>query len=169
MRSKRLCRPRGRLAKGTENSDETVYELFEELTGLSLSAPPATKCRTQKLTLIGTCSARKAMFPPTGVMPGTAFEADEWYQNAGKTKHAPSGPANPPRQWANTRSEHGTYANDRPPIIRVISRETGGPRWWVCDHACGEHVALYGCMAEIPGASPSPCDGPPWLACVGAG
>jgi transposase-like protein len=27
---------------------------------------------------------------PTGVMPGTAFEADELYQNAGEKKHAPS-------------------------------------------------------------------------------
>jgi transposase-like protein len=29
---------------------------------------------------------------PTGVMTGTAFEADELYQNAGKKKHAPSQP-----------------------------------------------------------------------------
>ncbi len=27
---------------------------------------------------------------PTAVMPGTAFEADELYQNAGEKKHAPS-------------------------------------------------------------------------------
>jgi hypothetical protein len=27
---------------------------------------------------------------PTDVMPGTAFEADELYQNAGEKKHAPS-------------------------------------------------------------------------------
>ena len=29
---------------------------------------------------------------PTGVMPGTAFEADELYQNAGENKHAASRP-----------------------------------------------------------------------------
>ena len=29
---------------------------------------------------------------PTGVMTGTAFEADELYQNAGEKKHAPSRP-----------------------------------------------------------------------------
>ena len=29
---------------------------------------------------------------PTGVMTGTAFEADELYQNAGEKKHAPSQP-----------------------------------------------------------------------------
>jgi transposase len=44
-------------------------------------------------------------------------------------------PADPPRRRANKRKGHGTYANDRPPIISIISRETGEQRWWVCDHA----------------------------------
>ena len=41
----------------------------------------------------------------------------------------------PPRRRANKRRGHGTYANDRPPIISIISRDTGEQRWWVCDHA----------------------------------
>jgi transposase-like protein len=44
-------------------------------------------------------------------------------------------PTDPPRRRANKRKGHGTYANDRPPIISVISRETGEQRFWVCDHA----------------------------------
>ena len=44
-------------------------------------------------------------------------------------------PADPPRTRANQRQGHGTYANDRPPIISLISRDTGEQRWWVCDHA----------------------------------
>jgi transposase len=44
-------------------------------------------------------------------------------------------PTDPPRRRANKRRGHGTYANDRPPIISLISRETGEQRWWVCDHA----------------------------------
>jgi hypothetical protein len=44
-------------------------------------------------------------------------------------------PADPPRRRANKRKGHGTYANDRPPILSIISCETGEPRWWVCDHA----------------------------------
>ena len=32
---------------------------------------------------------------PTGIRPGTAFEADELYQNAGENKHAPSGSHRP--------------------------------------------------------------------------
>jgi transposase len=44
-------------------------------------------------------------------------------------------PTDPPRRRANKRRGHGTYANDRPPIISVISRETGEQRLWVCDHS----------------------------------
>jgi transposase len=44
-------------------------------------------------------------------------------------------PNDPPRRRANKRKGHGTYANDRPPIISLISRETGEQRLWVCDHA----------------------------------
>jgi transposase len=44
-------------------------------------------------------------------------------------------PADPPRRRANQRKGHGTYANDRPPILSVVSRETGEQRFWVCDHA----------------------------------
>jgi transposase len=44
-------------------------------------------------------------------------------------------PADPPRRRANKRKGHGTYANDRPPIISLIARETGELRFWVGDHA----------------------------------
>ena len=54
-------------------------------------------------------------------------------------------PIDPPRRRANKRRGHGTYANDRPPIISVISRETGEQRFWVCEHAdthtCHELIA----------------------------
>jgi len=41
----------------------------------------------------------------------------------------------PPRRRANKRKGHGTYGNDRPPIISVVSRDPGEHRCWVCDHA----------------------------------
>jgi transposase len=44
-------------------------------------------------------------------------------------------PTDPPRRRANQRKGHGTYANDRPPILSIISRDTGEQRWWVADHA----------------------------------
>ena len=42
--------------------------------------------------------------------------------------------ADPPRRRANKRPGRGTYANDRPPIIHLVSRESGEHRFWVCDH-----------------------------------
>lgn len=63
-------------------------------------------------------------------------------------------PADPPRRRANKRTGHGTYANDRPPIIRIISRETGEQRWWVGDHA--DTCTCTGLIAEnIPSDSTS--------------
>jgi transposase-like protein len=72
---------------------------------------------------------------PTDVTHGTAFEADELYQNAGGKSTRHRDPADPPRQPANERKGHGTYANDRQPIISVVSRDTGEHRFWGCDHA----------------------------------
>jgi transposase-like protein len=71
----------------------------------------------------------------TGRMAGTSFEADELYQNAGEKSTPHPHPFDPPRRRANRRKGHGIYANDRPPIMRVVSRETGEQRLWVCDHA----------------------------------
>ena len=34
-------------------------------------------------------------------------------------------PADPPRRRANKRRGRGTYANDRPPIVGTIGRESG--------------------------------------------
>jgi hypothetical protein len=54
-------------------------------------------------------------------------------------------PTAPPRRRAHQRQGHGPSAHDRPPIIRVSSREPGEPRWWICDHAaprtCQESIA----------------------------
>jgi transposase-like protein len=46
-------------------------------------------------------------------------------------------PDDPPRRRANKRRGRGTYANDRPPIVSVISRRTGEYRGWVVEHADG--------------------------------
>ena len=58
-----------------------------------------------------------------------------WTRTPGQTSTPPRDPAAPPRRRANTRQGHGTYANARPPRIRVVSRETGEHRVWGCDHA----------------------------------
>jgi hypothetical protein len=64
---------------------------------------------------------------PTDLMTGTHFEADELYQNAGKKSTRHPNPADPQRRLAHKRKGHDTYANDRPPILSIISRETGEP------------------------------------------
>jgi hypothetical protein len=56
---------------------------------------------------------------PTEVMMGTAFEADELDQKAGKNSTPHRDAAAPPRWRANQRKGHGTFANDRPPILVV--------------------------------------------------
>ena len=86
-------------------------------------------------------------------MTGTAFEADALYQNAGKKGTPHRNPTNPPCRRANKRKGHGTYANDRPPmisIIAIIARETGEQRFWVCDH-----VDRFTCSALIAEHLPS--------------
>jgi transposase len=58
----------------------------------------------------------------------------------------------PPRRRANKRKGRGTYANDRPPIISIISRDTGEQRWWVGDHADTRTCAAL-IMEHIPAGS----------------
>jgi transposase len=53
----------------------------------------------------------------------------------GKNSTPHRDPSDPPRHRANKRKGHGTYANDRPPIISLISRDTGEQRFWVGNHA----------------------------------
>jgi transposase len=43
--------------------------------------------------------------------------------------------ADPPRRRANKAKGKGTYANDRPPILSLISRSTHEVRYWVLEHA----------------------------------
>jgi transposase-like protein len=44
-------------------------------------------------------------------------------------------PADPPRRRANKRKGKGTYENDRPPILSLISRTSHEVRYWVLEHA----------------------------------
>jgi transposase len=64
----------------------------------------------------------------------------------GKNSTPHRDPTDPPRRRAHKRKGPGTYANDRPPIISLISRDTGEQRWWVCDHA--NRQTCYTLMAD---------------------
>jgi transposase len=65
-------------------------------------------------------------------------------------------PEDPPRRRANKHKGYGTFANDRPPIISIISRETGECRVWVCDHAT-KHTCDDWIAANVPVARTSRC------------
>lgn len=47
-------------------------------------------------------------------------------------KHAD--PADPPRRRANKRRGHGTYENDRPPVVGTVGRQSGKCRLRVVEH-----------------------------------
>jgi len=53
----------------------------------------------------------------------------------GKKGEAHRDPSDPPRRRANQQRGHGTYHNDRPPILGLICRTTGEQRYQVCEHA----------------------------------
>jgi transposase len=56
-------------------------------------------------------------------------------------------PADPPRRRANKQSGHGTYENDRPPIIGTVGRETDQVRLRVAQHTDSQtlkkHLAQF--------------------------
>ena len=47
------------------------------------------------------------------------------YQNAGEKGRRHPEPEDPPRRRGNKFNGHGTFDNDRPPILGVIGRESG--------------------------------------------
>jgi len=53
----------------------------------------------------------------------------------GKKSDRHANPDDPPRRRANKQPGHGTFANDRPPVFQVVSRESGEVRLWVCETA----------------------------------
>lgn len=58
-------------------------------------------------------------------------------------------PHDPPRRRANKQRGRGTYANDRPPILGTVGRESGQVRLRVADDTKGltlsEHVQRFTC------------------------
>jgi transposase-like protein len=67
-------------------------------------------------------------------------EADEMYQNAGEKGLPHDDPEDPPRQRANNRRGHGTFATDRPPVAGVVGRRSGEVRMEVLETASGSEL-----------------------------
>jgi transposase len=52
-------------------------------------------------------------------------------------------PCDPPRRRANKRRGHGTYENDRPPIVGTVGRESGQCRLRVREHTDGKTLQKH--------------------------
>jgi transposase-like protein len=100
-----------------------------------------------------------------GAVPGTATEADEMFPNAAEKGVRHPTADDPPRRRANKRRGHGTFANDRPSVVGVVSRGTGAVALEVVERtdratrtafvtarmgAGGDGV--HGCVARVRGA-----------------
>jgi transposase-like protein len=62
-------------------------------------------------------------------------------------------PLDPPRSRANKQRGHGTYANDRPPIIGTVGRESGQVRLRVIEHTDGTTLRAHVQTMTIPVAT----------------
>ncbi len=58
-------------------------------------------------------------------LPDDVVEADEMYQNAGEKGVRHPDPEDPPRKRGNQARGHGTWDNDRPPVLGIVGRESG--------------------------------------------
>lgn len=87
------------------------------------------------------------LLQPTAPLPDLDTESDEMYQNAGEKGDEHFDPADPPRRRANKKRGHGTYANDRPPVIGTVGRQSGQARLRVSknttNHSCIGHVQRF--------------------------
>jgi transposase-like protein len=151
----RNCEGDYTLLTGTifENTRQRPATLVLLLRGIATGEPTARLARelglsrTQLHPLRQRIQTNLNASAPTGVMMGITFEADALYQHAGENSTPHRDPADTPQRRANKRRGHGTYANDRPPILSVVSRNTGEHRFWVCDHAdtrtCAALIAAH--------------------------
>ena len=61
----------------------------------------------------------------------------------GKKSEPHLNPLDPPRRRANKQRGHGTYENDRPPIVGTVGRSSGKVRLRVVHHADGKTLCQH--------------------------
>ena len=81
--------------------------------------------RQTVLSLRRKLQASAEQMQPQGALPDAAVETDEMFQNAGEKGDPHKDASDLPRRRGNKRRGHGTYANDRPPIVGTKGRERG--------------------------------------------
>ena len=65
------------------------------------------------------------------------------FRTRGKKGDEHFDPADPPRRRANKRRGRGTYANDRPPVLGTVGRETGQVRLRVVTDTRGQTLRAH--------------------------
>jgi len=65
------------------------------------------------------------------------------FRTRGKKGETHADPDDPPRRRANKRRGHGTYDNDRPPIVGTVGRESGEVRLRVVHHTDKETLRTH--------------------------
>lgn len=74
------------------------------------------------------------------------------YQNAGEKGRPHDDPDDPPRRRANQVKGHGTWDNDRPPVVGVVGRASGELRLAVCHHTDRETLEAFVTQRTVEGA-----------------
>lgn len=80
-------------------------------------------------------------------------EGDEMFQNAGEKGEKHDDPDDPPRRRANKRPGKGTMANDRPPILGTVGRQSGKARL-----AVAENTQKTTIQPQVEKSIPSQCN-----------
>lgn len=85
-------------------------------------------------------------------LPDSTVEADELYQNSGEKGRPHRDPEDPPRRRANKRRGHGTWDNDRPPILGIVGRDSKQVHLRVCHHSTREELVPHVLSSTVAGA-----------------
>ena len=65
------------------------------------------------------------------------------FKMRGKKGEKHNDPTDPPRRRANKQKGHGTFANDRPPIVGTVGRESGQVRLRMVKHTNGKTLERH--------------------------
>lgn len=87
--------------------------------------------------------ASAQMMQSADALPDVETETDEMFQNAGEKGEPHKDPKDPPRRRGNKRRGHGTYDNDRPPIVGTIGRESNLVRLCVAPRTDSATLSSY--------------------------
>ena len=74
---------------------------------------------------------------PAGPLPTARPKRTRCSRMRGKKGVRHPNPDDPPRRRANKRRGHGNFANDRPPVVGVVGRQTGQAQLFVLEDVSG--------------------------------